>query len=369
MKSPLLSLLLCLVLGAPAWGASELEAVRTRAQSARAEVRTLRGQQQALRDELNTLAARIETLKAQRQGKLTAGEELESALRRSQELSGALTGLAQSVAGAEGEAERANLALHQSLSEELARVRAAWDGTTDRAARAQLVSRMRTLRMERDAVRAALPPSRVPALSKAESSDDTEDLLEQADALRDSEDKVRQRLTALKARISEVREERDLERRMSDFLGEDAMFDEQDRQLRLRLDDSRHVAVDATQRPQRGSSTGADSAPPAPVSAPGTGGGAPNSGNPSDVPPPTTATPPPTTTPPVTQQPPPTMQTPTAHASDSRPQVDTVRAQQLAAGGPEDLAEMEAEAKRLEKLARELNARAATLEHRVRELE
>lgn len=366
MKSPLLPLLLCLVLGAPAWGASELEAVRTRAQSARGEVRTLRGQQQALRDELNTLAGRIETLKAQRQGKLTAGEELESALRRSQELSGALTGLAQSVAGAEGEAERANLALHQALSEELARVRSAWDGTSDRAARAQLVSRMRGLRMERDAVRAALPPSRVPALNKAESSDDSEDLLEQADALRDSEDKVRQRLAALKTRISEVREERDLERRMSDFLGEDAMFDEQDRQLRLRLDDSRHVAVDSSQRPPRtplfgggGRENAADS-PPAPP--PGIG-----SGNPSSDPaPPTTATPPPTTTPPTTTPPTPV---PTPRASDSRPQVDTVRAQQLAAGGPEDLAEMEAEAARLEKLARELNSRAATLEHRVRELE
>jgi hypothetical protein len=56
-------------------------------------------------------------------------------------------------------------------------------------------------------------------------------------------------------------------------------------------------------------------------------------------------------------------------ASDSRPLVDTLRAQQLAAGGPEDLGAMEAEAARLEALARELDARAASLEHRVRELQ
>jgi hypothetical protein len=365
MKARLLPLLVML-LGAPAWSASELEAVRTKAQVARTEVRGLRGKQQALRDELNQLAARIEALKAERQGKLTAGAELEAALRRSQELSGALTGLAQAVAGAEGEAERANLALYTSLSAELERVRAAWDGATERGARAELLARMRALRTERDAVRAALPPSRVPALDKAVASDDPEDLLEQADALRDTEDKVRQRLAALKSRIVEVREERALERRMRDFLGEDSIFDEQDRQLRLRTDGTRRIAVDTTGR------------------------GGPEFDNPNGIPSGDSAQPPPVTTadpapgPPATPLPggptdegpvaPPPMPVPSevssvTRASDSRPQVDTLRAQQLAAGGVEDLAAMEAEAARLETLARELGTRATQLERRVRELE
>lgn len=367
MKSPLLALLLCLTLGAPAWGASELEAVRTRAQVARTEVRTLRGKQQGLRDELNQLAGRIEALKAQSQGKLTTGAELDSALRRSQELSGELTGLAKAVAGAEGEAERANLALHTALSEELARVRSDWDATADREARARLLERMRSLRGERDAVRAALPPSRVPALDKAARSDDPEDLLEQADALRDTGDKVRQRLAALKSRITEVREERDLDRRMSDFLGEDSMFDEQDRQMRLRLDSSKRIAVDESQRPNRtpvfggGSDEVADAAPP--PAAPSTDSGQ----MPGSPTPPGGPTTPPEATP-TPGNPVPTS-TATPRASDIRPQVDTVRAQQLAAGGPEDLAAMEAEAARLESLARELDSRASTLERRVRELE
>ncbi len=366
MKARLLSLLVLLLLGAPAWGASELEAVRTKAQVARTEVRGLRGKQQALRDELNRLAARIEALKAERQGKLTAGAELETALRRSQELSGELTGLAQAVAGAEGEAERANLALYTALSSELERVRAAWDGVTERGARAELLSRLRTLRAERDAVRAALPPSRVPALDKAEASDDPEDLLEQADALRDTEDKVRQRLTALKSRIVEVREERALERRMRDFLGEDSMFDEQDRQLRLRMDSTRRIAVDTSGRGTElaDSEGGAyqDASPP-----PVTSGTPPS--DPSTSPPgtPTTDNPPVTPPAPLPQRP--LESSSEVRASDSRPLVDTLRAQQLAAGGPEDLGAMEAEAARLEALARELDARAASLEHRVRELQ
>ena len=45
-----------------------------------------------------------------------------------------------------------------------------------------------------------------------------------------------------------------------------------------------------------------------------------------------------------------------------------MRAQVLASGNPEDLRGLEAEAARLESLARELDSRADSLEHRAREL-
>ena len=356
MRPRLPALLLCLLIGVPAWGASGLEAVRGRAQTARTEVRTLRGQQQALREELNRLAARIEALKAERQGRLTAGAELEAALRRSQELSGSLTGLAQSVAAAEGESERAHLALHTSLSEELSRLRTAWDGTTDRGQRAKLLEAMRTVRGEREAVRAALPASRVPALDRsAPSGDDPEDLLEQADTLRDTEDKVRERLKALRGRITEVREERDLDRRMNDFLGEESMFDEQDRRLRLRVNGDR-VQVDRNARPA-GEPPSAIAEDPNTPAGPG---GVPDIGMPAGTPNNNMPTPTPTT---------PTPPARTARASDRRPLVESVRAQALAAGGPVDLAALEAEAAKLEALARELDGRASTLERRAQEFE
>jgi chromosome segregation ATPase len=350
MNPRLSALLLCLLLGVPAWGASGLEAVRGRAQTARTEVRSLRGQQQSLREELNGLAARIEALKSARQGRLTAGTELEAALRRSQELSGSLTGLAQSVAAAEGESERAHLALHAALSEELSRLRSAWDATTERGQRAKLLEAMRTVRAEREAVRAALPASRVPALDAATSGgDDPEDLLEQADTLRDTEDKVRERLKALRGRITEVREERDLDRRMNDFLGEESMFDEQDRRLRVRLSGDR-VQVDRSGS-RGGSPTFQEDSAGAPVPV----------GDP--------APPPEISTPDDVSGPGPISPASSARASDRRPQVESVRAQALAAGGPVDLASLEAEAAKLEALARELDGRASTLEHRAQELE
>ncbi len=356
MKRHLLTLMLCLVLGAPVWAASELEAIRSKAQVARTQVRTLRERQQALRGELNGLAGRIEALKAEQQGKLTTGPELEQALRRSQELSGELTGLAQAVAGAESEAERAHLGLHAALSEELTRVHTAWDAANNREERSQLLSRMRQLRAEREAVRAALPASRVPALSRTEASDDPEDLLEQADALRDSEDKVRQRLNSLKARITEVREERALERRMNDFLGEESMFDDQDRRLRLRADGDQKFAVEpSTPRSPTPVLAGdqAEAAPP-----PGTVTGVPGGPRPGG-----------TEDGNASPFPAPAVPAASARASDNRPQVEASRAQQLAAGDFDDLATLEAEAKRLESLARELDSRAKALESKVRELE
>jgi uncharacterized coiled-coil DUF342 family protein len=353
MNRPLSTLLLCLLLGAPAWALTGLEAVRAKAQAARSEVRTLRERQQSLRGELNGLAERIEALKAAQQGKLTPSAELDQALKRSQELSGSLTGLAQSVASAEGESQRAHMALHTALSEELTRVKGAWDSTADRQERSRLLSRMRELRAERDAVRAALPASQVPALGRADTSDDPEDLLEQADALRDSEDKVKQRLKVLQTRIAEVREERDLERRMNDFLGEEAMFDEQDRRLRLRVNENRALEVDATpvSRTTPTPEYANDNAPsPIHEGAPPQGPGLPGSTtNPTHPPPGSSSSP--------------------ARASDRRPQVAPIRAQQLAAGDFDDLASLEAQAKQLESLARELNSRANALESRVRELE
>jgi hypothetical protein len=362
MKRVLLPLLLCL-LGTPVWAASGLEALRAEAQAARSQTRELRERQRGLRAELNTLAERIEALKAEQKGRLVAGSELETALRRSQELSGELTGLAQSLAGASSEAERRNLALHTALSDELARVRASWDATSDREAHARLIARMRELRDERDAVRAALPASQVPALDGAHArGDDPEDLLEQADALRDSEDKVRQRLQALRARLTEVREERELERRMSDFLGEDSVFDEQDRRMRLRFDaTSKRIEAEATPRTRSSPFGGGVSQDTPELSGgvttaepPAMGGGTPGNNGPSTNPLPT---------------PPREPETPRySSASDNRPQVGTVRAQALAGGDLEDVKGLEAEAARLETLARELDSRADTLERRAREL-
>ena len=231
MKSLIKIVMLAASLSLPlsALGASSLQATRTAATSARTHVREVRSRQMELRQELNQVAARIEELK----GAKKTGGQLDGELKRSQELSGSLTELAQSLSSAEADAARDNLGLLNALSSEMSRLRADFDRVSDRSARKQLIVQMRAVRAEREQVRAALPAASVPALEAPRSSDDPEDLLEQADAARDSEDKVRRELQALEGRISEAREERAFDRRLNEFLGDESIFDDQDRRFRL----------------------------------------------------------------------------------------------------------------------------------------
>lgn len=231
MKRLLLTLF-CLV--APvAFGATQLEATRANATAARAQVSSTRQAQLQSQAELNKLAARIEELKAQAKGKLLPGSELDSALKRSQELSASLTETASALSAQQNALEAANLALLAELSNELNRLRTDFDRQTDRNVRKNLIAKMRSLRSERDQVRAALPAAKLPALDTVRPSDDPEDLLEQADLLKDNEDKVRRQLQSLEKRIAEAKQERDLDNRVRQFLGDEALFDENDRRLRV----------------------------------------------------------------------------------------------------------------------------------------
>lgn len=238
----------CLLLAFPALGANSLDALRAKALAARQQVSQLKSEQLQKRGELSVLSSRIEELKAKSKGRLLPGGELDSALKASQELSGVLTDLAQQLSARESELEAANLALLDGLSGELARLRAEFDRQSDRQKRKALIDQMRRLRAERDALRASLPASKLPTLDTVKPSDDPEELLEQADLLRDNEEKLQKELKALEARIAERREEAELDRRVQRFLGEESMFDDQDRRLRVR----------------RTASTGAESGAPVP---------------------------------------------------------------------------------------------------------
>jgi hypothetical protein len=235
LRGALLSLLL---LAGTGWAATGLEAMRANAAGLRGQVGQLRSEQLAKRNELSTVSSRIEGLKAESKGKLLPGSELDQALKRSQELSGTLTELAQRLTSREVELESANVSLVEGLSAELNRLRAEFDRQADRAARKTLIDQMRKLRSEREAIRASLPATKLPALETLRPTDDPEELLEQADLLRDNEEKVRRELKALESRIAQRREEVELDRRMQRFMGEESMFDDQDRRLRLQRRDT-----------------------------------------------------------------------------------------------------------------------------------
>lgn len=229
-------LLLSALLWVSVASAAGLDTLRSSAKAARESSNQIRSEQMQKRQELNQVSARIEALKSQSKGKLLPGGELDVALKRSQELSGALSNLAQSASQQEQVLESANLSLLKALSDELSALRAEFDRQTDRGARSQTLARMKAVRAEREQVRAQIPASKVPALSALEPSvsDDPEELLEQADRIRDDEDKVRKELKALEARIAEAKAERELDAHVRQFLGDESLFDDQDRRLRVR---------------------------------------------------------------------------------------------------------------------------------------
>lgn len=213
---------------AAAFAATGAEA-RAEVQRAREGADGLRTQQHQLRTELNEVAGRIEELKAQQRGRLLPGGELPALLRRSQELSGSLTAVEASLARAEAEVQQRSAALVDALDGEVEAARASLDSSS-REARRGLMEKIRALRRERDQLRSQLPAGRLPQV-KGQDSDDPVDLLEQADTLRDTQDKVAARLKALDRRIAELKREQELDRRMGEFLDEEHAFDERDRRF------------------------------------------------------------------------------------------------------------------------------------------
>lgn len=248
---------LCLLLAAiPVLGAAPLEALRETARTSRDELGRLKAEQLDRRSELATLSQRIEGLKSGAKGRLLRGAELDGALKKSQELSARLTELARAVASRQGELDATSQALVAALTDEMSRLRAEFDRQPDRAARHGVLERLRELRAERESVRASLSVSALPNLEAPKATDDPEELLEQADLLRDHQQKLAKQLKGLELRIAERRQEADLDRRVERFLREESMFDDQDRRLRVE-----RVALTAQ-------AAGADSS----SAAPGTGG-------------------------------------------------------------------------------------------------
>ncbi len=240
-----------------ATAASSVDALRGHSVKARETVKALRSEQMAKRNELSEVSSRIEALKAKRRNALLPGSELDGALKRSQELSGLLSALAQRMSVDENELVAANAALLEALSQQLNRARADFDRQTDRAARKASIGLMKQLRTERESVRAALPVTQVASLDTLKPSDDPEELLEQAELLRDNEEKLAKDLKQVETRLAERKDERELDRRVQRFLGEEAMFDDQDRRLRLQRTSTLSTATAET----AGSSSATGSAP------------------------------------------------------------------------------------------------------------
>lgn len=188
-----------------------------------------------LQSELDRLAARIERRKAEGR-KLLGDAELTTQLEDSQRLAERVAARSRDEDGATVARRAAAEALLTAFDREIATARGAAVGQrgTDKAA----LLRLQELKVRREVARRELlqklgGPAAAPASFAAAPSDDPDELRERADLLRDGHDRVARKITELDRRITEVREEAEVEREMRDFLGESELFDESDRVVRV----------------------------------------------------------------------------------------------------------------------------------------
>ncbi len=316
----------------PGFGASSLETLRAASEQSFQQLTQLRAERTVTRGELDAVAAQIAQSKGQAKGKLLPGRQLQDLLRRSQELSNKLTNLATAIATQETDLQHRNGLLLDALSQEIARLRHDWETSKGRDDRSDLVRAMRSLRSEQQRIRGTLPTTTLPTFAGGKASDDPEDLLEQADTLRDSEDKVRRQLQALNAQIADAREQRDLERRMGEFLADQSIFDEHDRRFRTQAGGSSAPTV--------GSPVSGVARSPGPVDSPAPPSGqAPEGGRSSAL---------------------------TESVRRDQPPFSQV---QPGGRSQDNFQALETERRRLESLARQLELQAQALEQRARALE
>jgi hypothetical protein len=321
--------------GISARAADALEAARAQVATAQAEADLLQAAQQAPREELAALGRRIERLKAA-PGRLLPGGELDASLKRSQELSLALTELARRLTERTAAAEAARLALLDGLGRALTEEREAFERQPAREVRVAGIARMRALRAEREAVRTRLPGARLPAVGALRASDDPEELLAQAEQLRDGQERAQRELQVVVVRLAERRQEAELDRRVQRFLGEESMFDDRDRRLRVQRGGDRSVSLSGGMQPGGTAGPGTGLAGGAGVPAAAAPDSAPSPGTPQVV-----------------------------SAVDARPEPG---AGTELAFGDDGVAALEKQREALERLARELGGRASELERRASQL-
>lgn len=351
-KSPVMSRIgftVCLLLALRTVAAPVLDAPREALERTEQSVRGLVGRQAALRGELNPLSARIEALKRHR-APLGKRGGLDEALRKSQELSQTLEEIAIALVTARGREQAAAGALDGALAQSIMEKRRAWEAARTVPERRSLANNIRTLWTERERLRAFLPVERLPGLNPNRESENPGELLEQADALRDTEDKVRLQLVRVNARLADVRDERALEERMNAFVGTEALMDEQSSALRV----TRSGSVTSI-APLPGTSpavaAGVAVQPPTTMAAPGTAGSsAPGVGSVTR----------PAATPPT--------RTGQALQEDNVNGTLDVRHPPGAAGLSDDVASLEAQGRKLRSLADSLAAQAHAAEERARSL-
>ncbi|MBS2027913.1 MAG: hypothetical protein JST54_08430 [Deltaproteobacteria bacterium] len=174
--------------------------------------------------QLDALSAEIAKAKAAGQPALFGSGELEHKLAQSQALSDQLAQSRAAEAARAQELEAAREKLYQALSSEIAARQG--NGEASNVAALQKLESERAQVAPKAAQAVAAPKFTTP-------SDDPRELRERADALRDQADKLAKQQQALDDRIQAARDQQQLERHLRRLSGDDALFDESDRRVRV----------------------------------------------------------------------------------------------------------------------------------------
>jgi predicted nucleic acid-binding Zn-ribbon protein len=208
---------------------AETQAVLTQTQAERARLSASRA---AVQSELDKLGQAIAEKKQALPAGAEPGADLTELLRASARLATQLDQLQKKAAEAQARSQQAADDLAHSCSGELGALQAQWSQSvaSERPAlegRIAEVSKSCTgsrLGQADKAAGASIPAS---ALAPA-ATDDAQALQQKADFLRDREDLLRHRIAQMSQRIEALSRERTLARRVSEFVKEQDLFDEDD---------------------------------------------------------------------------------------------------------------------------------------------
>jgi hypothetical protein len=187
--------------------------------------------------QLDQLSKQIETFKAQQQQNpsLFVPGQLDALLKQSQSESEALLVLQAEQARTHQAEHNARDELSRVLDARINEERASLSKESDPTRQGELAKDLRSLESERSSlsarVDAAPEAGSNPAAANGSMSDDPRELRERADALRDRADKLARQKDAIEARIRELHDRQELERQLSRFSREEALFDESDRRV------------------------------------------------------------------------------------------------------------------------------------------
>lgn len=225
--------------------------------------------------QLDALSQEIARAKSQQAGQpaLFVPAELQKKLAESQSLAEELERRRAEERARAAQAEQARSGLFDALSQEIA----AREG---KARDPQALAQLQQLQAER----AHVAPSAGGAVQSptfAKPSDDPKELRERADALRDQADKLSRQEGALQQRIQAARDQAQLDRQLRRLAGDDALFDESDRRVRVTRTEAPSGSASASRTlgssPTAGTPTSASDTATNSASSPGgatTGGGA-----------------------------------------------------------------------------------------------